>query len=298
MVTRIAESPKAVAQEREDIHHVTSKDGTTIGYRQLGQGPGVVLLHGAASSGYNHVQLAEALADIFTVYVPDRRGRGLSGPFGNDYGIHKEVEDLEALLIQTGAQRVFAVSAGAIILLEAARILPSIRRAAICEPPLALTLSAATSVLNQFDREMAEGRLASALVIAMKGAQMGPAIFNVIPGRVLEMLVNMALKGEDKNGSGGYVSMRQLAQTMHYDFQLVVEMIGKLETFREIPAEVLLLGGSKSPAYFKDSLAALERVLPHYTRVELPGLGHAASWNADRGGKPDQVARELRRFFA
>jgi hypothetical protein len=27
---------------------VTSKDGTTIGYRQLGTGPGIILLHGGA----------------------------------------------------------------------------------------------------------------------------------------------------------------------------------------------------------------------------------------------------------
>jgi len=37
---------------------------------------GVVLLHGAALSAHNHMQLAEALAGAFTVYVPDRRGHG------------------------------------------------------------------------------------------------------------------------------------------------------------------------------------------------------------------------------
>ena len=26
--------------------YVTSKDGTTIGYRQMGSGPGIILLHG------------------------------------------------------------------------------------------------------------------------------------------------------------------------------------------------------------------------------------------------------------
>ena len=59
---------------------VSTQDGTTIGYRQLGRGPGLVLLHGSMSSGYNHLQLANALSDAFTVYIPDRRGRGLSGP--------------------------------------------------------------------------------------------------------------------------------------------------------------------------------------------------------------------------
>src|SRR5258708_5303263 len=75
---------------------VPSQDGTAIGYRQLGHGPGVVLVHGAMESAQSHLQLAEALADAFTVYLPDRRGRGRSGPYGNDYGIQKEVEDLDA----------------------------------------------------------------------------------------------------------------------------------------------------------------------------------------------------------
>ena len=81
------------AREHYITGSVTSKDATTIGYRQYGQGPAVVLLHGTASSGYNHIQLAEALADAFTVYVPDRRTLGLSSPYSKDYSIQKEVDD-------------------------------------------------------------------------------------------------------------------------------------------------------------------------------------------------------------
>jgi hypothetical protein len=62
--------------------------------------------------------------------------------------------------------------------------------------------------------------------------------------------------------------------------------------------KVLLLGGSKSPAYLKGALDALENVLPHVNRVEFPGLNHAASWNTDKGGQPEPVAQELHRFFA
>lgn len=80
---------------------VISTDGTAIGYRQIGDGPGVVLVHGTASSGHNLMQLAEALADSFTVTVPDRRGRGLSGPYGPHDGIQAEVEDLDALMAET-----------------------------------------------------------------------------------------------------------------------------------------------------------------------------------------------------
>jgi pimeloyl-ACP methyl ester carboxylesterase len=296
------ESPStATAREYYTTSSVTSQDGTIIGYRQMGDGPGVVLLHGTASSGYNHIQLAEALADAFTIYVPDRRTLSLSGPYSKDYSIQKEVEDLDALLTKTGAHNVFGVSSGGIITLQAALTLPAIHKAAIYEPPLFIN-GAPTSVLARFDQEMAEGRVAAALITAMKGAQMGPPIFNVMPRRLLELLTNMAMKGEDKKGSGGYVPMRALAPALHYDIQLVVDMSGKLESFKGVRPEVLLLGGSKSPAFLKVALDALEKVLLHVKRVELPGLGHAASWNYDKrrnpGGKPEVVAQELRQFFA
>ena len=52
---------------------VTSKDGTTIGFRQLGHGPGVVILHGGALASQHYMKLGGALTDEFTVYIPDRR---------------------------------------------------------------------------------------------------------------------------------------------------------------------------------------------------------------------------------
>jgi pimeloyl-ACP methyl ester carboxylesterase len=295
--TNVKNQSTEAAPEHYITGFVTSKDGTTIGYRQYGHGPGVVLLHGTASSGYNHIQLAEALADAFTVYVPDRRTLGLSGPYSKDYSIQKEIEDLDALLTKTGDHNVFGVSSGGIICLQAALTLPAIHKAAIYEPALFIN-GAPTAVLARFDQEMAQGKVAAALITAMKGAQMGPPIFNVVPRRLLELLTKMAMKGEDKKGSGGYVPMRALAPAMHYDFQLVVEMSDKLENFRAVRAEVLLLGGSKSPAFLKVALDALEKVLPQVKRVEFPGLNHAASWNSDRGGQPEPVAQALRRFFA
>lgn len=72
-----------------------SKDGTRIGYRQLGSGPGLVMVHGAIESAESHMQLAEVLADSFTIYLYDRRGRGMSGPHGKTYNLQTEVEDLE-----------------------------------------------------------------------------------------------------------------------------------------------------------------------------------------------------------
>jgi len=277
----------------------TSRDGTRIVYRQVGHGPSLVVLHGTMSSGYNHLELAQALADTFTVYLPDRRGRGLSGPHGEGYGLEKEVQDLDALLAETGAQDVFGVSSGGLILLRALGSLPALGRAAIYEAPLPTGDDAApTAALERIDRELAQQRPAAALITGMIAGEMEPPLVRAMPRWLLERLATSAISREDRLGSGDYVPMKALAPTLRYDFQLVVEMRGKLETVPSIANEVLLLGGSKSPAYLKRGLDALEKALSRAQRVQLPGLDHAASWNRDRGGKPNPVAFELRRFFA
>src|SRR5260370_22689288 len=198
---------------------VTSQDGTRIGYRRIGYGPGVVVVHGTMSSGYNHMQLAEQLSDAFTIYLIDRRSRDLSGPYSKeDYSIQEEVEDLDALLTKTGAHQVFGVSSGGIICLQAALTLPTIHKAAIYEPPLSFAHAESAAALTRFDQEMAQGKVAAALITAMKASQMGPPIFNILPYWLLEPLIGMVMKGEDKKGSGGYVPIRALAPAMHYDF--------------------------------------------------------------------------------
>ena len=113
-----------------------SGDGTLMGYRQMGKGPGLVLLHGALQSSRSFTSLGAALSDAFTIYIPDRRGRGLSGPFGDNHSMRTETEDLEALLDKTGSHHVFALSAGALVALQCALESPAIHRLAIYEPPL------------------------------------------------------------------------------------------------------------------------------------------------------------------
>ncbi len=92
---------------------VSSADGTTIGYLRAGHGPAVVILHGSNESARSHTQLALGLADDLTMYLPDRRGRGQSGPHRAGHGLRTEVEDLQAILAGSGASKVFAVSIGA-----------------------------------------------------------------------------------------------------------------------------------------------------------------------------------------
>ena len=282
----------------ETTGSVTSTDGTMIGYRQFGRGPGIVILHGTFSSGHNHRQLALSLADAFSVVVPDRRGRGLSGPYARQDPLRTEVDDLRAVLAATGARSVFGVSSGAIIALEAAREPGSIDRVAAFEPPIFPNRATPAAVLARFDREIANGRTAAALVTAMRGARLGPPIFNAMPRWLTERLTARMMRAEDRTGSGDYVPTRHLAPILHQDLAIAVNASGAVERFAAVAADVLLLGASKSPAYLGSALDSLAAVIASARRVELHGLDHAASWNADRGGNPAAVAEALRRFFA
>jgi pimeloyl-ACP methyl ester carboxylesterase len=277
---------------------VTSRDGTTIGYRQFGSGPGLVLLHGSMSSGAHHVELARRLSDAFTVFVPDRRGRGLSGPYRPGDELDQELEDLAALLHATGATFVWGLSSGACIALHAARTMPAIQKIGIFEPPLVPDRAAAAAFLAGFDDEMARGKVEAAMITAMRGAEMGPGWFRALPKVLTARLVGMGLAQEAKRPAGPYPTMRVLASALHADFAVVAESSGRLDDYRSIRAQVLLMGGSQSPAYLKRALDDLAGVLPGANRVELEGLDHAASWNSDVRGHPGPVAAELRRFLA
>jgi len=116
------------------LGEVRSADGTVIGYQRTGTGPAVVLLHGAGQCSANLMRLARALAGTFTLYVPDRRGRGRSGPYGEFGGLSTEIDDLGALLDACGASRLFGLSAGAVIAIEAALVRPDITKLALYEP--------------------------------------------------------------------------------------------------------------------------------------------------------------------
>jgi pimeloyl-ACP methyl ester carboxylesterase len=280
---------------------VISADGTRIGYLQTGRGPAVVLLHGSMESSRSHLQLAAALAEDFTVYLPDRRGRGLSGPYPAGYGVRTEVEDLRAVMDTAGADMVFGVSASGLVVLEAARTDPAIRKVAAYEPALLPADTTHTRWLPRFDREMAAGKVSAALITSMFGLELAPPAMKVMPRWLLEALTSMMLRGEDKKAAPDAVTMRSLAPTLHYEGMLLAEMAGTLDTFADVKAEVLLLGGSKGLGFLKPALDGLARTLPVSRRVEYAGLDHGASADVSKAnpkGNPEVVAAELRSFFA
>jgi len=148
---------------------------------------------------------------------------------------------------------------------------------------------------------MAQGNAAAALITSMYGFGLAPPAFKLMPRRLLESLTSMSMKSEDKKAANDTVTMRQLAPTLRYEGVLLAEMAGTIGTFAEVPADVLLLGGSKGLPFLKPALDALAQTLPRNQRVEFPGLDHGGSSDASStnpgGGKPEIVARQIRSFF-
>jgi pimeloyl-ACP methyl ester carboxylesterase len=280
---------------------VTSRDGTRIGYLKIGQGPAVVLLHGSFESARSHLGLARGLASSYTCYLPDRRGRGMSGPYPADYGIRTEVEDLEAILAESGAQRVFGVSAGGLAVLEAARTLPGIRKVAAYEPALVLDKARYTGWVSRFDAELAAGQVSAAMVTSMFGLELAPPVMRLIPRRLLVGLTGMAMRSEDKKAAADAVTMRQLAPTLHYEGVLLAEVAGQASRYAQVQSEVLLMNGSKGLPFLGPGMDALAATLPRCQRLEFEGLDHGGSSDvspSNRNGKPEVIVPELRRFFA
>lgn len=275
----------------------TSADGTDLTYRQIGTGPGLIVVHGAMEYADSHAELAALLADYFTVHLLNRRGRGGSGPFGPDYSVAREVADLDAMLAATEAEFVMGVSSGAIITLTAAQTLPAIRKAVIFEPPLVIDASLSLDFLPQFETELASGDTASAMVSGMLGAQMGPKIFNYVPRSALRWMTAKMIASEAKKAQPGDVTMAELAPNLHYDFELVAGWDGNLAAFTKTDAEILLLGGAKSPAYLRTAMDALADTFPDARRITMKKTGHGATGNRNRRGKPSVAAAYIRSFL-
>ena len=79
--------------------------------------------------------LAQALADDFSVYSYDRRGRGDSGDTA-PYAVEREIEDLPAVIGAAGGSAyAFGVSSGAALALEATAAGAPVSKLAMYEPP-------------------------------------------------------------------------------------------------------------------------------------------------------------------
>jgi pimeloyl-ACP methyl ester carboxylesterase len=284
--------PEPVSPTRGEVR---SADGTPIGYYKVGVGPPVLLVHGAAQSSDNLSRVARRLADAFTAYVPDRRGRPMSGPYGEFHGLRTEIEDLSALLDVSGATRVFGLSSGAVVAIETALVRPEITKLALYEPPLAYEGVVHGEWAPRYERELEAGNLGAALVTVLRATADRTSLVRLVPPFLVAGVLNLVIKRTaDRSAPAGSMSPRELISTLRYDAQTVGDAAGPLDRFAGLSCDVLLLGGSRSARNLTSSLDGLCKVLPDANRVVLHGAGHTAP---DNSRQPERVAAELRDFF-
>jgi pimeloyl-ACP methyl ester carboxylesterase len=109
-------------------------DGCRLHATALGQGPGLVLLHGGGPDRYSLLPLARRLADGFTIVLPDIRGYGRSVCTDPDRHTWAQyAEDVGTLLDHLGLRRAAlgGTGLGGTITLRAAAALPGRIRAAV-----------------------------------------------------------------------------------------------------------------------------------------------------------------------
>ena len=271
-------------------HSVRSADGTEIGFRRIGVGRPLVLVHGGLLASQHFVPLADELASDFEVIVPDRRGRGMSGPYGSAATrvVDREAEDIRAVIDEVGAHDMFGLSSGAIVSLNAVLGQDAITRLALYEPPLSVNGSTPVAWADRYERDIAAGRTAAALITGMRGLKVD-LLMSRIP-HVAAPILNRMLRHE--HIEPGDVAILDLVPTWHYDITIIGETADSLAAYSSIHADVLLMGGSRSPGYLTRSVDHLARELPNSRRTTLRGLGHQAAVD-----QPDRVASSLRAFL-
>jgi pimeloyl-ACP methyl ester carboxylesterase len=150
------------------IHRAVSADGTEIAGRVHGEGPPLVLFHGAPHDGdLAWEALVPHLADRFTCYLPSWRGRGLSAD-SEDHTPLRHQEDAAAFVDSIGGSvQVAGWSAGVMTALGAADTSDAVAAVALYEPTVIPVmgeddLADLGAAFEQVGAAAADGRLADA----------------------------------------------------------------------------------------------------------------------------------------
>jgi pimeloyl-ACP methyl ester carboxylesterase len=233
--------------------HVTSADGTEIAYEKAGSGPPLILVDGAL--GYRALgfsaKLATELADRFTVYTYDRRGRGDSTDTA-PYAVQREVEDVEALIAAAGGSaHVYGISSGAALALEAANRGLPVDRLALYEIPFVLDESREPmdpQYRENLDRALSDGDRGEAVKLFMRLVGVpGPFVF------VMRFMP-------------AWSKLKASAHTLPYD----QAVLGDTGSGKPLPAEwtagvkvpTLAIGGAKSPEWMRNAMVAVADAIP------------------------------------
>lgn len=246
-------------------------DGLRIHVWRTGDGPPVVLSHGAADDGRCWSRVADHLARRFEVIMPDARGHGLSDPGGGDYSPLARAGDLVTVITALGLDRplVGGHSMGAETSLQVAARHPDLIRGVLLEDPPLLTPGLplfggrAGQLLPNPGRWMAFQLEAAARLPRRLALPVARRLKPGIPDEDLltwaeaKQRVSPDLVDTMRNGPDGY----ELTP---------VEMFADVT----VPA-VLLYGDRDEGAIVTPELAeTAARLCPTLRTVHIPGVGH------------------------
>jgi pimeloyl-ACP methyl ester carboxylesterase len=257
------------------MNTVTSRDGTTIAFDRLGEGPPVILVCGGSTDRMANAPLAALLADDFTVFNYDRRGRGDSGDT-LPYAVEREIEDLDAVLAPAGGSAfLYGTSSGAALALEAARELPDkVTRLALWEPPY---------IPEGYPRPPADtARTYTDLVAAGRRGDAVEYFMAKVVGLPPEFVAQA-------RSAPFWAAQEALAHTLAYDATIMRDYSVPTERAASVSAPTLVIAGEASFPFMRETAQALAAAMPDAQTRTLEGQEH----NVD----PAVLAPVLTEFF-
>lgn len=253
-------------------------DGHTIAFERRGQGPPLVLLHGAASDSRDWRRELDGLSDEFTVVAWDAPGCGRSFDPPEDYGLDGYADCLAAFVEALGLERphVLGLSFGSGLALELFRRHRTLPRS------LVLT-SAYAGWLGSLGREVAEERRGWGHRAADQPRdeyvrELNETLFtDSVPAEMVEEMTEIAM---DLHPAG----LRAMANAFA-DADL-------RDVLPEIDVPTLLIHGDadqRSPLSVGEELHAQ---IPGSRLVVIPRVGHVVNLEV-----PERFADEVRSFL-
>ena len=234
----------------------------------------------------DYAAFSSALAEHFTVYIIERRGRGLSSPQGDDYSILKERGDVLALLQKTGASLLVGHSFGGLVALEVARHNPSLTKVAVYEPGVSIDGSIPMGWMPGYEKKLAEKKYLYAFVEFSLGV--GPERARNTPPWLMKLLLPLFLSSHERK-----LMLGLLSENLR-EHQEVARLDSSYENYREIAADVLLMyGGKSNTTWVNLAMERLAVVLPRSETKQFPKLDH---FGIDKKA-PREVARAVSTYF-
>jgi pimeloyl-ACP methyl ester carboxylesterase len=238
---------------------VTSKDGTTIAFDRSGDGPPVILVCGASTDRSANAPLAELLAEHFSVFNYDRRGRGDSGDTP-PYAVEREVEDLDAVIDAAGGSAfVYGTSSGGALALEAASSGLAVTRLAMWQPPFSLAESSRPPAdqVERHNEMISSGRRGEAVEYFM----------TKVVGLSPEFVAHA------KNAPF-WQAQEALAHTLAYDATIMGDHSLPVGRTASIPAPTLVMAGGASFPFMRETARALAGVILAAQSCIMEGQEH------------------------